>query len=171
MSVKRDGQIINKWNIIDKNGVILFILWYNKNIIISKYYMKKSLLYLSMFLGLVLFAGAGCNQANTNVGGGESDNTVSENVAVKTFEVSGESFKFTPAELKVNQGDRVVINFKNLQGFHDLVIDEFAVSTPQINGGQEARVEFVADKKGTFEYYCSVGKHRAMGMFGKLIVQ
>jgi plastocyanin len=29
----------------------------------------------------------------------------------------------------------------------------------------------VADKKGTFEYYCSVGQHRALGMKGKLVVE
>ncbi len=32
-------------------------------------------------------------------------------------------------------------------------------------------VEFTADKKGTFEYYCSVGEHRVNGMKGKFIVE
>ena len=37
--------------------------------------------------------------------------------------------------------------------------------------GQIDEVEFVVDKAGTFEYYCSVGNHRQMGMVGKLIVE
>jgi nitrite reductase (NO-forming) len=40
-----------------------------------------------------------------------------------------------------------------------------------VNGGETTSVEFVADKTGTFEYYCSVGAHRAMGMTGSLVVE
>lgn len=32
-------------------------------------------------------------------------------------------------------------------------------------------VTFVADTLGTFEYYCSVGNHRAQGMVGNLVVE
>ena len=31
--------------------------------------------------------------------------------------------------------------------------------------------EFTADKVGSFEYYCSVGSHRSMGMKGVLKVE
>ena len=54
---------------------------------------------------------------------------------------------------------------------HDFMIDEFEVATNQIGDGEEEEMEFVADKIGTFEYYCSVGNHRAQGMKGKLIVE
>jgi nitrite reductase (NO-forming) len=53
---------------------------------------------------------------------------------------------------------------------HDFVIDELGVQSDKVNNGETATVQFVADKVGTFEYYCSVGNHRAMGMVGKLIV-
>lgn len=91
--------------------------------------------------------------------------------AVKTFTIEGSSFKFTPNTMAVNEGDTVKITFKNVQGFHDFVIDEFSVKSKTISAGQTEEVEFVASKKGTFEYYCSVGNHRAMGMTGKLTVQ
>jgi nitrite reductase (NO-forming) len=71
----------------------------------------------------------------------------------------------------VKLGETVRINLTNEQGFHDWVIDEFNARTKQINAGQTDTVEFVADKVGTFEYYCSVGNHRQMGMIGKLIVE
>ena len=90
---------------------------------------------------------------------------------VKEFEVSGNNFAFSPTEIVVNQGDTVRINFTNSGGFHDLVIDEFNTRTQQLADGGKETIEFVADKTGTFEYYCSVGKHREMGMVGNLIIK
>ncbi|KKU81208.1 MAG: Plastocyanin [Parcubacteria group bacterium GW2011_GWA1_47_8] len=89
---------------------------------------------------------------------------------VKEFTVTGQNFVFLPATLSVKKGDRVKIIFKNTGGFHGFKIDEFGVASKQINGGQEETLEFVADKTGSFEYYCSVGKHRSMGMKGALTV-
>lgn len=88
---------------------------------------------------------------------------------VREFIVEGKNFSFTPAALSVKKGETVRITLKNTGGFHDLVIDEFNVKTKQIGEGEET-VEFVADKVGDFEYYCSVGAHRAMGMKGTLTV-
>ena len=91
--------------------------------------------------------------------------------AVKTFNVVGSNFSFSPKEIKVKKGDRVKIIFQNSGGMHNWVIDEFNARTSVLQSGQKAEVEFVADKTGTFEYYCSVGSHRAMGMKGNLIVE
>lgn len=88
----------------------------------------------------------------------------------KVIEISGSNFKFAPSTITVNQGDTVKIVFKSTGGFHDFVIDEFDVETKQIGDGQSDEVTFVADKKGKFEFYCSVGNHRKMGMVGTLTV-
>ena len=64
-----------------------------------------------------------------------------------------------------------MINFTSADGLHDLVIDEFDVRTERLRTGGTEYVMFVADKSGTFEYYCSVGSHRVNGMVGKLIVE
>ena len=92
-------------------------------------------------------------------------------VAVKEFTVIGGNFKYDPSAMTVNKGEKVKITFKNAEGFHDFVIDEFQAKTAKINANQEAVVEFTADKAGTFEYYCSVGSHRAQGMKGTLTVK
>lgn len=119
-------------------------------------------------------------EADDKVGGNEAtdegtkeEEDEDDNVAagVKTFELSASSFKFDVKEIRVKQGDKVNIVLNNKDGMHDWVIDEFDAKTKQITAGQTDTVEFVADKKGTFEYYCSVGQHRANGMFGKLIVE
>ena len=73
--------------------------------------------------------------------------------------------------MTVKKGDRVRITFKNSGGTHDFIIDEFNVATKRLNGGEQDAVEFTADKTGSFEYYCSVGSHRAMGMKGTLVVE
>lgn len=89
----------------------------------------------------------------------------------KEFTVEGSNFKFVPSAISVNKGDTVKITFKNVSGFHDFKIDAFNVATKQIQGGSQEVVTFTADKTGTFEYYCSVGTHRAMGMKGTLMVK
>ena len=93
------------------------------------------------------------------------------NSAVKEFTVEGKNFSMTPNKLTVNKGDKVKITFKNSDGMHDFVLDQFNVKTKALNSGEEATVEFTADKAGSFQYYCSVGNHRAMGMFGTLTVK
>jgi plastocyanin len=90
---------------------------------------------------------------------------------VKTFTVSGSNFAFSPKEIKVKKGDKVKIMFKNTGGTHNWVLDEFSAKTAEIEDGESAEVTFTADKSGTFEFYCSVGSHRAMGMKGNLIVE
>jgi plastocyanin len=100
-----------------------------------------------------------------------ADGNQKQNVNVKTFDITAKPFEFSVKEIKVKKGDRVRINFTNVQGFHDLVIDEFKVRTKQLTAGNSETIEFTADKVGTFEYYCSVANHRQMGMVGKLIVE
>ncbi len=90
--------------------------------------------------------------------------------SVKEFTVEGSSFAFAPKTMSVNKGDTVKITFVNKIGFHDLVIDEFNARTKQIKAGESETITFVADKAGSFEYYCSVGTHRAQGMVGTLTV-
>ncbi len=102
---------------------------------------------------------------NTNV-----EEMIVEESSVKEFVISGKNFAFTPNSMSVRKGDTVRVIFKNTDGFHDFKIDEFGVATKQIQGGSQEVVEFVADKVGSFEYYCSVGAHRKNGMWGTLTV-
>lgn len=89
----------------------------------------------------------------------------------KTFTISGTNFAFDVTEMRVKQGDTVTVNFESAEGFHDWVVDEFNAATEQVRPGTPTSVTFVADKAGTYEYYCSVGQHRANGMVGTLIVE
>ena len=102
----------------------------------------------------------------------EVKSEISPNInAAKEFTIRGGMFWFDPKNITVQKGDTVKIIFTNTEGTHDLVIDEFNVATKKTNAGESDTVQFVADKMGTFEYYCSVGNHRQMGMVGKLVVE
>lgn len=97
--------------------------------------------------------------------------TVAPTGVVKKFTVVGEEYTYDVKEIKVKAGDTVQLTFKNKEGKHDWIVDEFSASTEKIGEGEEETIEFVANKKGTFEYYCSVGEHRKFGMKGNLIVE
>ena len=90
------------------------------------------------------------------------------------IEAEGREFYIDGQEnpnIVVNQGDEVVIEFTVTGGTHDFVIDEFGVATEVLSEGEIQTIDFVADQVGEFEYYCSVGTHRAEGMYGSLIVE
>jgi plastocyanin len=105
----------------------------------------------------------------TNVITGELTPTGS--ATEKVFNIQGQNYAFDVKEIKVKLNDKVTINFTNTEGMHDFVIDEFNIATKVIKTGESESVNFIADRSGTFEYYCSVGQHRANGMWGKLIVE
>lgn len=95
-----------------------------------------------------------------------------EEVMQQAITVEGGEFYFKPNEIRVKQGEKVTITLNNAGKMpHDFVIDEFNVQSQQITGGQTTTVTFTPDKKGSFEFYCSVGTHRQMGMKGTLIVE
>jgi plastocyanin len=133
---------------------------------------------LVLVLGIYIFSQIGSNGNITGsavVENGNTKNSIQDS-GEKTFVVTASNLRFyldgvESPDLKVKQGDKVTIVFKNEEGFHDWKIDEFNAATKQIAAGATETIEFVADKKGTFEYYCSVGQHRANGMFGKFIVE
>lgn len=164
-------------------------------------FMNKYVIGLGGMLSVLLIAGAGCapqkpeateapeaNEEAVETTMPAAENTVTlpevevkaEPITVQvvpvsadsvTFAVNGVNFAFDVKEIKVKKGQTVTINFKSDMGFHDLVIDELNVRTPQLKAPGTASVTFTPDKTGTFEYYCSVGQHRVNGMVGKLIVE
>ena len=97
--------------------------------------------------------------------------TIGEDEDMQFFEVTGGMFYFDPNEIRVKAGDTVKIVFTSAEGMHDWRLDEFAAQTEITNVGETTEVTFVADTAGSYEFYCNVGNHRAMGMVGTLIVE
>ncbi len=89
---------------------------------------------------------------------------------VRDITVTSTGMAFNQKTMSVKKGDRVRVTYQNGGGTHDLRIAGYDVGTKVISGGQSETFEFVADEAGDFQYYCSVGNHRAMGMWGTLTV-
>ena len=99
---------------------------------------------------------------------------VTEKIVVVNDEdiiVEGSPFKFAPNTITIKKGVLTKIVFKNLKGSHDFVVDGLGIRTKILKDGEEEVLEFTPEKTGSFEFYCSVGSHRAMGMKGTLIVE
>ena len=102
------------------------------------------------------------------------EQAVSSDVAAGTervFNVDSFNYGYSEERIVVQEGDTVTINLTSSDGFHDWVVDEFNAATEKIMAGDTTSVTFVADEAGEFEFYCSVGSHRQLGMVGTLVVE
>ncbi|HBP01553.1 MAG: Blue (Type 1) copper domain protein [Candidatus Moranbacteria bacterium GW2011_GWE1_49_15] len=89
------------------------------------------------------------------------ENTVS-------IEMDSGNFFFTPANLTVKKGDLVKIEFTNM-GRHTFVIDELSIKKTVV--AEKETLEFVAEKAGTFKFYCDIPGHQARGMEGTINIE
>ncbi|MBP9690752.1 cupredoxin domain-containing protein [Candidatus Woesebacteria bacterium] len=115
----------------------------------------------------------GMAQAETGMAEDASDAATSDMMEdeVQIVTVEAGSFYFKPNEIRVKKGQKVRIVMNSVSMMHDFVIDELGVKLPVVKDGDTGEVEFVASTAGSFEYYCSVGQHRAQGQVGTLIVE
>ena len=79
-------------------------------------------------------------------------------------------FAFDPPVLRVNRGDRVLLNLQATDVVHGFYLDGHGVDV-RVEPGLAQRIEFVAERAGKFRYRCSV----ACGslhpfMIGELVV-
>lgn len=78
------------------------------------------------------------------------------------------NFYFRPDTITATLNQPITIKFNN-SGFHTFTINDLGVS--QVLSGSTGSVTFTPTKKGTFEFYCTVGNHRDLGQKGTIIVQ
>lgn len=141
---------------------------------------KKPLLTLGMLIGVFL-AGAmyvyftnGIKKTQTQELSTPVPTIVGENSQqqVKEITVLGTEYALEPKNLSFVKGERIKLIFVNNGNFsHNIVIDELRVMSNTIPDGQQAVVEFTADKTGSFKIYCSVGNHMALGMEGQVEIK
>ena len=113
---------------------------------------------------LVLLA-AGC-------GGSSSSSSGSSGAPIKTVQVKETEFKLDPASISLDKAGTYTFEAVNNGSFgHALEIEGKGVEqkTGTIDGGRSATMT-VKLEPGTYEIYCPVDNHRAMGMEGKVVV-
>lgn len=73
---------------------------------------------------------------------------------VQEVNVKASLFAWDPPVIRVQEGDKVVLNLTSLDIVHGLFLDGYEVNV-LVSPGQVTRVEFVADKAGKFKFRCS----------------
>jgi len=152
---------------------------------------NKSALLVSLAVVMIVVAGIvillenlsdlSISGENTNNGGsqnsgeviadeGDSGNFGGSGESIKEFNIVANDFEFNPGIIMVNEGDTVVLHIESGDTEHGIAIPEFEVSQT-LPLGETTDVEFVADKKGTYTFFCNVycgSGHRDMK--GTLVV-
>ncbi len=112
----------------------------------------------------------GATTTTTAAGATVTGATITQ-ASVKEFSITASQWKFEPGIITVKQGDAVKLVLTSIDVTHGLSIPAFNVNK-QIAPGSTVNAEFVADKKGTFPFVCSVFCGSGHGsMTGKLVVQ
>ncbi|MCH8840000.1 MAG: cupredoxin domain-containing protein, partial [Planctomycetes bacterium] len=64
-------------------------------------------------------------------------------------------WNFDPDNITVNEGDTVILNINSIDVTHGFAIQAFGINE-RLSPGNTVRVEFVADRKGSFSFFCTV---------------
>ena len=106
------------------------------------------------------------------------------------IEVRADEYKFSPNQVTISAGQTVTLRLKNVgETEHDLEVQGLRVQMmgdEEDMGGHEgaapgtiamhtqkgktASVTFMAERGGTYEFWCTISGHKEQGMIGKLIV-
>jgi len=143
--------------------------------------MKKILIIILISFGVLLGAcSSGINQnTQTESSSSKSNNEVQESIqdneattniedstnsqekpkqdsgTTKEINVIAKQWKFEPNSIEVNLNDKVILHIKSVDVTHGIAIPDFGISK-QLSPGSEETIEFVANKKGTFSFFCNV---------------
>jgi plastocyanin len=115
-------------------------------------------------------ASAGCGGSENE---SSSGGTTGGEAAAKTVTVTETEFAIDPKTVTVDAPGKVTFHVVNDGGItHALEIEGNGVEeeTDGIDGGSSADLTVDLSKEGTYEVYCPIGNHRAMGMEASLVV-
>ena len=136
--------------------------------------MKKIIFLLGVLVLLILSA---CSKQNADQIVGQGSSVPAQGAApvqsgdFKEFRITAKQFEFVPSTIEVNKGDKVRLIVTSVDVPHGIAIPDYAIDK-RIEPGQPVTIEFMADKPGTFTFYCSVfcGSGHS-NMKGQLIVK
>lgn len=140
--------------------------------------MRTRLVWIVLLAGVVTLGVPGRTPAQTR--------------APKVYEITMTSFKFEPSQIRVTEGETVVLRLRNAdteRRFPHDIASRYFVGVPltvrgaarqgeeegrrfvRLDFGQSAEVEFVAQHPGSYAFICSVFIHSWAGMTGALFVE
>lgn len=136
--------------------------------------MKKSA-YVFAGIAILILAGVFIALSGISKDGQKNESTgvqkIPADAEVKEFSIVAQRWSFIPSEIRVKEGDFVRLKIKSIDVLHGIAIPDYGISE-NLSPGKETVIEFLADKKGTFDFFCSAycGAGHS-GMTGKLVVE
>ena len=114
-----------------------------------------------------------------------------QGVTRRVIEITATSFKFEPSEIRITEGETVIIRLKNADqmGRPHNIASRFLTDIPltvrgdgregvdegrkfvQVDAGKQAEFEFTARNRGSHAFICGVFIHSFAGMTGAIFVQ
>ncbi len=85
----------------------------------------------------------------------KQESTTPQSTTVKEFTMTAKQWAFDPSEIRVKAGDTVRLKVKSIDVTHGFSLPDFNIDE-KLEPGKEVAVEFIANKKGTFTFFCSV---------------
>lgn len=83
--------------------------------------------------------------------------------------IKASNYKFSHKNLTVNLGQTLQIKLESEDSPHTFTIEELGINE-EFTFGTNSNVEFKADKKGVYKFYCNVPGHKEEGMEGTITV-
>jgi plastocyanin len=124
----------------------------------------------------MLLAGCGddsSDSGSSGSGSGSSSSAGSSSGGGGAVKISETEFKLDPADAKVGKAGKVTFKVTNDgEVVHALEVEGPGeeAKTDSIDPGKSATLKVDLSKAGTYEMYCPIGNHKAMGMEGKVVV-
>ena len=120
-------------------------------------------------IGLVVVALAGCGGSQ----GGTTQQAASGGGSGKTVQIKETEFKLAPAKVTIAAPGTVTFEATNAGTIdHALELEGNGVEQKigTISPGSSGKLTVTLSKKGTYELYCPIDGHRAMGMQATVVV-
>lgn len=92
---------------------------------------------------------------NTDVSIEQEEEEEEDAPSVKQFTLTAKQWEFSPSVIRVRRGDTVRLSIKSIDVNHGIAIPDFNVSN-ELKSGETVHLEFVANKTGTFSFFCTV---------------
>ncbi|MBP9758485.1 S-layer homology domain-containing protein [Candidatus Dojkabacteria bacterium] len=81
-----------------------------------------------------------------------------------------DNYSFKPQVIIARPGQKLNIKLYSEYGFHNFVLEELGIHSENISTGESDQVEVIIPidtvQNKTYEFYCSIGDHKAKGMIG-----
>ena len=78
-----------------------------------------------------------------------------EDTNAVAINVTARQWNYTPSEIRVKEGQTVILHLKSVDVPHGFVIEEYRVNA-FLPPGETVDVKFTANQAGEFQYFCNV---------------